>query len=159
MSPLLSRVTLCGGELLDPELGRFEARDACAEQLFAAPEERDRVVHRDVSPLEPRDDVLELFLELLEGPVTHGRTSSTRAPSPPDASSMSSRSPGVTLAESRSASPPDRTIAYPRARVESGDSACSRAPEWSSVARRRSRRSRGERRSRSPTRSSRCASR
>jgi hypothetical protein len=53
------------------------------------------------------------------------------------------------------AAPCARTIAYPRLSVASGDSACRRALMWSSAARRRSRRSRGVPRSRSPRRTTR----
>lgn len=53
-------------QLLDPELRRPQALGAQAIQLLAAPEQRDRVVDRNVAALEPGDDVLELALELLE---------------------------------------------------------------------------------------------
>jgi hypothetical protein len=63
---LSRRFAVDRGQLFDPQLGCAQALDACSVELLAAPEERDRVVHRDVAALEPRDDVLQLLLELLE---------------------------------------------------------------------------------------------
>ena len=100
------------GQLLDPDRRRLEALHARAVQLLAPPEERDRVVDGHISPLEAGHDVVELALELLERPLlAHGTTSSTRAPSRPDASSMSSSAPRVTAPAARSAVPSARTIA------------------------------------------------
>jgi hypothetical protein len=109
----MSRLGRVGmGQLLDPQLGCLEALDARAVELLAAPKERDRLVDRDIAALEPRDDVLELLLELLETAfLAQGVISSTRAPSPPEASSISSLSPTETAPASRTASPRARTIA------------------------------------------------
>ncbi len=99
-------------ELLDAELCRFEPLHAGAVELLPPAEERDRVVNGHISALEPVDDLLELSLELLEWlRLGQGWTSSTRAPSEPEASSTSSRSPGEATTDSRSASPPTRTMA------------------------------------------------
>ena len=99
-------------QLLDPELRRLQTLDAQAEQLLAASEEGDRVVDRNVAALEPRDDVVELALELLERPLlAQLRTSSTRAPTAPVASSISRRSPGAVADASRSATPRARANA------------------------------------------------
>ena len=71
-------------QLLDLELGPVEPLDARAVELLAATPEGDRLVEGDVPPLELRDDVVQLALELLEGALlAHGRTSSTRAPRAP----------------------------------------------------------------------------
>ena len=121
---------LRGAELLDPELGRLEPFDAGAVELLAAPEERDRVVDCDIAPLEAGTISSSSFCSSSKARFVHGRTSSTRAPSAPAASSISSRSPAETDAASRTASPPARTIAYPRARVASGESALA-GPRWS----------------------------
>jgi len=67
-------------ELLDSELRDLEPLDARAVQLLTSAEERDRVVDCHVASFEPRHDVLELSLELLEPSLfAHGRTSSTVA--------------------------------------------------------------------------------
>ena len=62
--------------------------------------------------LEPRHELVELALQLLERPLrAHGRTSSTRAPNPPRASVTSTTSPAATAPASRRTPPPSRTIA------------------------------------------------
>src|SRR4029079_11753933 len=117
-------------QLLDLELGPVQPLDARAMELLAAAPEGDRLVEGDVPPLELRDDVVQLALELLEGALlAHGRTSSTRAPSAPWASSTSTSPPAATVPALRTTAPPARTIAYPRASVASGERAGSRACE------------------------------
>jgi hypothetical protein len=99
-------------ELLDAELGPVEPLGTGAIQLVAALPERERLVEGHVAPLEPRDDLVELALQLLERPpALYGRTSSTRAPSAPRASSISTRPPVGTAPASRKTAPPARTIA------------------------------------------------
>jgi len=69
-------------------------------------------VHGHIASLQTGHDLLELTLQVLERTLlAHGRTSSTRAPSEPDASWMSTRSPAATSAAARSAFEPVRTIA------------------------------------------------
>src|SRR5918994_496368 len=104
----VSRGGVARDELLDLQLGALQARDAFLVELLAATEERDRVVDRHVAALEARHDVVELALQLLERPLGHARTSSTRAPSDPDASWTSRASPRATSALERRASPPTR---------------------------------------------------
>jgi hypothetical protein len=100
------------GELLDSALSRLEASPAEPQQLLAALPELQRVVDGDVAALEATDDLVQLPLELFEANrLVQLRTSSTTAPSPPDASSTSIRSPAATAAASRTRSPPERTIA------------------------------------------------
>src|SRR6185436_10547853 len=83
-------------QLLDFELGPVEPLDARAVELLTPAPERDCLIERDVPPLELRDDVVQLALELLEGTLrAHGRTSSTRAPSAPWASSTSTSPPAA----------------------------------------------------------------
>src|SRR5512138_3856484 len=72
-----SRGGVPGAELLDLELGTVEALDARAVELLSAPPERERLVQRHVAALEPRDELVQLALEVLErGLGVHGRTSS-----------------------------------------------------------------------------------
>ena len=102
---------LAQAKLLDAELGPVEQLGACPVERLAALPERERLVERDVAALEPRHELVELALELLERPLAQGRTSSTRAPSPPVASSTSIGLPGATTPASRTTAPPARTIA------------------------------------------------
>ncbi len=91
---MLSRASVGRRQLLDPELGRLEARDARAVQLLAASEERDRVVDGDVSTLQARDDILELLLQLLErtlAPLARGTRSRRSRPDVLDAGAEPSR--------------------------------------------------------------------
>jgi hypothetical protein len=89
-----------------------QALDTLLVELLPATEERDRVVDRHVPAFEPRDDLLELALELLErSRLGQGRSSSTRAPTAPYASSTSRWSPVRSSAALRIALPPARTIA------------------------------------------------
>ena len=97
---------------LDPQLGALQALDAGRIELLAASEQADRLVDGNVAALEPRHDLLQLPLQLLERPVgAHGRISSTRASTEPDASWMSSASPVLNAAASRTVSAPERTMA------------------------------------------------
>jgi hypothetical protein len=80
-------------ELLDLALGRVEALAAEAIQLLASLPEPQGFVERGLAALEALDNLLELALGLLEGALLAQRTSSTRAPKPPLASSTSTRSP------------------------------------------------------------------
>ena len=74
--------------------------------------ECERLVESHVAAFEPRDELVELALQLLERLlVAHGRTSSTRAPSSPRASSTSMRVPSWTTFASRRTPSPARTIA------------------------------------------------
>ncbi len=94
-------------ELLDLPLGRVELGDAEAVELLAALPEADRLLEVGPTALELGDDALELRAGLLEGELRaltgHSRVSSTRAASPPSASSTSIRVPGA-------AAPAERTI-------------------------------------------------
>jgi hypothetical protein len=65
----VSRCRIARNELLDLELGSLKARDAFLVELLAAPEEGDRIVHRHVAALQPRHDLVELALQLLERPL------------------------------------------------------------------------------------------
>ena len=69
MERLVSRPRIAGNQLLDLQLGALEASDALLVELLAAPEKGDRIVHGHVAALEPRDDLLELALELFERPL------------------------------------------------------------------------------------------
>ena len=110
----------------------------------AAPRPRcqscERLVERDVAPLEPRDELVELALELLERALlAQGRTSSTRAPRPPRASSTSTTLPAATAPASRTnvaAGTHDRVAAGERR--ERRERLQPRRAERSSAARRRS---------------------
>ena len=98
-------------QLLDLPLGGLETRKTEAQQLLAALPELDRLVEAGVASLEPLDDLLQLLLGGLEGQLAHFRTSSTRAPKPPSASSTSTRVPCASPSVSRSTESPARTIA------------------------------------------------
>jgi hypothetical protein len=94
-------------------VGSVEPLAAEAVEGLAALPQRDRLLEPRLSALEPVDDLLQLAFRRLEGELllAQGRTSSTRAPNPPSASSTSTRAPGTTAAAERTTEPPARTIA------------------------------------------------
>ncbi len=99
------------GELLDRPLGRLEPGEAEAQQLLTPLPELDRLVEPGIAALEALDDLFQLPLRRLEGELAHPRMSSTRAPKPPSASSISTRSPASRPDVPRRTASPARTIA------------------------------------------------